>query len=374
MPFLQANLVEEDGRVSGAEIRNESNFQALSGLCEGTRVHLRKNLDPERRRAPTVASLDASDLGRLPALVEERRPDFVLFEGVALLDAMREVRRLFPTLPLIVDFHNVEGGLYRDVRMARVPRPARPLARLFFAHRIRQARDADWEAMRLADAVWTCSTQDAEVVRAAEVARSVHVVPNPIPDWCRTVEPETGERQGRTVLFVGHLGYAPNRRAIDELAGSIMPDLRRRFPDAGLHVCGRAPRTKLIRSLGERGHRLSADPPDLLPHYREAAAAAMPLRQGGGTRIKVLEALAVGCPVVATAKAVEGLAIEDGRHFLRAETAAEFVAALSRLFEDPGIGRRLAAEGRAFVHRNHGDAARSDAIKTALAAIGPARR
>lgn len=373
MPFLQANLVEEDGRVSGAEIRNESNFQVLSGLCEGTRAHLRKNLGSERRHRATVASLDGGDLARLPALIAERRPGFVLFEGVALLDAMREVRRAFPELPIVVDFHNVEGRLHRDVRLARVPRPARLLGRLLFARGIREAEAADRDAMRIADAVWTCSERDADLVRAAGQARSVHVVPNPIPDWCRSVEPETVERQGRTVLFVGHLGYAPNRRAIDELAGSIMPDLRRRFPDAGLHVCGRAPRAKLARTLSEQGLRLTADPPDLAPIYRDAAVAVMPLRQGGGTRIKVLEALAVGCPVVATAKAVEGLAIEDGRHFLRAETSADFVAALARLFEEPALGQRLAAEGRDFVHRIHGEAARADAIRAALAAIGLAR-
>lgn len=370
MPFLQVNLVEEDGRVSGAEIRNEGNFQVLSGQLAGTRIFLRKDFSGRQRDTPTVAWLDPGDLASLPPTIEECRPSFVVFEGVALLQAMRAVRRAFPKLPIIVDFHNVEGRLYRDVRVARYPRWLRPIARMLLSRSLRQAEEADREAALLADAVWTCSTQDAALVRKAGLSKSVHVVPNPIPDWCRTADPETGPRTGSTVLFVGHLGYAPNRRAIAELAGTIMPELLCRFPDAELHVCGRGPRAKLVRLLADRGHRLTANPPDLAPIYREAAGAAIPLREGGGTRIKVLEALAVGCPVVATAKAVEGLALEDGRHFLRAETTSDFISALSRLFEDPLVGQRLSAEGRAFVEREHGDAARLKAVNAALCEIG----
>jgi glycosyltransferase involved in cell wall biosynthesis len=332
-------------------------------------VFLRRDSAAGRSAEPTVARLAESEVARLVETVRAHRPDFVLFEGAALLDAMRRMRAAFRELPIIVDFHNVESRLYRDVREARVPRWARPLARSVFAGRFRQAEEADREAARIADSVWTCSARDADEVRKAGWAPSVHVIPNPIPDWCRTVAPETVGREGRTVLFVGHLGYPPNRRAVDELVSKTMPRLRRRFPDSDLHVCGRGPRDRLARSLADHGHRLSADPPDLLPAYRDAAVAVIPLRQGGGTRIKVLEALAVGCPVVATAKAVEGLSIEDGRHFLRAETTVEFVEALTRLFEDPQLGARLTAVGKDFVRREYGDAARSHAIRTALAGL-----
>lgn len=336
----------------------------------GTRLFLRKNLGAARRAAPTVACLDADDVDRLVETARTDRPDFVLFEGVALLEAMRAVRHALPQVPIVVDFHNLEGPLYRDVRLARLPRPARPIAGLLLARRLRAADAADREAVRTADAVWTCSQEDAAGVRRLVPERPVHVVPNPIPQWCRTTDEDGRGETARIVLFVGHLGYAPNRRAVDELVASILPALQGRFADARLHVCGRGPREPLKRRLGVAGHRLSADPADLAPHYREAGAAVMPLREGGGTRIKVLEALAVGCPVVATAKAVEGLALEDGRHFLRAESTGDFVAALSRLFQDGGLGRRLAAEGRRFVQQSHGDAARADAVRAALAGAG----
>lgn len=336
----------------------------------GTRLFLRKNLGAARRSAPTVVRLHPDDVAHLLQAAQADRPDFVLFEGVALLDAMRELRRVLPHMPIVVDFHNVEARLYRDVRLARLPRLARPIMQLLLRRRFDEASAADREAALIADAIWTCSEGDAAVAREAGPARPVHVVPNPIPAWCSTVDPETPRAHGRTVLFVGHLGYAPNRRAIGELVASIMPEVQRSFADAQLHVCGRAPRERLKRLLDDQGHRLTADPPDLAPLYRGAAAAVIPLRQGGGTRIKVLEALAVGCPVVATAKAVEGLALEDGRHFLRAETTSDFVAALSRLFEDRDLAARLSTQGRRFVQGTHGDAARSDAIRTALAGIG----
>ncbi|WP_187971256.1 glycosyltransferase family 4 protein [Aquibium microcysteis] len=317
-----------------------------------------------------MAALDPGDVAGLVEAARAGRPDFILFEGVALLDAMREVRRALPQVKIVVDFHNLEGPLYRDVRLARLAAPVRPFARLLLLRRLRAAAAADREAVRIADSVWTCSERDAAAVRAMGEARAVPVVPNPIPSWCGTAGAWAERGAGRRVLFVGHLGYAPNRRAVDELVGAIMPALRQHFADAELHVGGRAPRERQARLLGAHGHRLTADPPDMAPLYRDAAAAVMPLRQGGGTRIKALEALAVGCPVVATAKAVEGLALEDGRHFLRAETTGDFVSALSQLFQDRDLGRRLAAEGRRFVHETHGDAARSQSVRAALAGIG----
>ena len=336
----------------------------------GNRLFLRKDFGNGRRAGPTVSRLDRGDVARLVDAARTSRPDFILFEGVGLLEAMREVRRVLPEIPIVVDFHNVEARLYEDVRLAGLPRAVRPFVRLLWRRRLREAAEADREALLIAGSVWTCSDRDADLVRGAVARRPVHVVPNPIPAWCGTADLAMGRDASRSVLFVGHLGYAPNRRAIDELVTAIMPALRERFADARLHVCGRAPRDRLKRLLEGHGHRLTADPPDLSPLYRDAAVAVMPLRQGGGTRIKALEALAVGCPVVATAKAVEGLPLEDGRHFLRAETTSDFVSALARLFEDPDLAGRLSREGRAIVQRTHGDAARADAVRRALAGIG----
>lgn len=117
--------------------------------------------------------------------------------------------------------------------------------------------------------------------------------------------------------------------------------------------------------VAAHGHRLSADPPDLRPAYAQAAAAVMPLREGGGTRLKALEALVAGCPVVATAKAVEGLGLVPDRHYLAAERPGDFVAALLRLDADAGLAHALAVEGRRLIETRYAEAPRREALRRA---------
>ena len=172
------------------------------------------------------------------------------------------------------------------------------------------------------------------------------------------------------MLFVGHLGYHPNRRAVHELCAAILPRLRRLRPDTRLHVCGRSPAPALARLVEAAGGRLTADPPDLGDAYRRAAVVAVPLREGGGTRIKIIEALAIGRPIVATAKAVEGLGLAPGTHYVRAETPREFATALARLLDDPDGARALAARGGEVVEARFGSQAREAAYSEALKPFG----
>ncbi|WP_377298246.1 glycosyltransferase [Rhizobium sp. SGZ-381] len=283
------------------------------------------------------------------------------------------MRARFADLAIIVDFHNVESRLYRDIRLSRWPRWLRPLGALLAVRRFRKAEAADRKAVRLATAVWTCSQQDLDLVAGMGEKRHLVLVPNPIPAWCLEAPASAPAfSPGNEVLFVGHLGYAPNKLAVRELSARIMPKLVGLVPDARLHVCGRSPAGKLARLLEEGGARLTADPADLRPIYAAAAVAAIPLRQGSGTRLKVLEALATGCPVVATQKAVEGLGLKAGQHYLAAETVNEFARQLAQVLKNPALKKRLIEEGRSFVLAQYGPSAREKAVRSALLELIPA--
>ncbi len=115
------------------------------------------------------------------------------------------------------------------------------------------------------------------------------------------------------------------------------------------------------------GVTLVGDPPSLRSFYSGATVALIPLTEGGGTRLKVLEAMAVGLPVIATAKAVEGLAIVPDHAFLLAETDADFVDALGRLGKDKGLRTKLAENGRKYVFERHSQMTVDQAVCSAVA-------
>lgn len=378
MSFIQVTLLEEKSAVvSGYELRNTANLSDLS-ICVNGAAGAEVTVRPaEPQSAPVVArtvrALDRGDIDRLLNRVAQQRPDFVLVEGVALLQAMEALHQAFPALPLIVDMHNVESLLERTTDRARLPVALRPLSGWLKRTRHLAEHAADRRAVELASMVWTCSAQDAELLALHFGAQRVAVVANPVPDWCadHAVAQGTGGQarelgEEPVILFVGHLGYAPNRRAVTQLCTGIMPALQRQVPLARLVVAGRNPSRRVIRMVDKSGHRLIANPPDLGPLYAGAIATAIPLAQGGGTRIKVLEALAVGCPIVASAKAVEGLGLREGVDYLGAETGGAFADALARLIGSHRLRADLATSGQAFVAERYAAPARRASIAHAL--------
>ncbi|TRL38686.1 glycosyltransferase family 4 protein [Rhizobium straminoryzae] len=370
MTYLQVILSRNDDHASGSELRDAANYSNLSSFSSVIRFFLKKSDGASSKGdlSATVLHLKRESIAELLRVIGETNPRILLFESVTLLEAVEAVRLAYPDLRIILDFHNVESRLYRDMRLARWPAPLRPLGAALLRRRTEKALEADRRVVEHATAVWVCSEEDRRLVHAFGVDRPVFVVPNPIPDWCLSAS-DGNAGNGGDVLFVGQLRYGPNKLAVRELATRIMPRLQRMRPDAGLHVCGRNPSRKMQRLLAGTGAKLTANPRDLAPIYAAAGVAAIPLRQGGGTRLKVLEALAVGCPVVATAKAVEGLGLVPGRHYLAAETPEDFAEMLARVLADAGLAADLREAGRTFVLSNYGDGVRCETVRQAVVAM-----
>src|SRR5262249_55431000 len=126
--------------------------------------------------------------------------------------------------------------------------------------------------------------------------------------------------------------------------------IRAQVGDAGLSIVGRAPPAWLRNKVHSyEGVELHADVPDVRPYLASSAVMAVPLRIGGGSRLKILEALASGLPVVSTGVGAEGLAIRPGQDYLLADTPSELVAALVDCLKHPEKGRRLAEQGQDIV-------------------------
>lgn len=186
--------------------------------------------------------------------------------------------------------------------------------------------------------IYACSAADREAL--AGFGSGVRILPNTvkIPEKRRSA----GDGGVFRFLYIGSLGYAPNRDAVFRLCRGILPSLRDRRP-CELVIAGHAPDNAIARLVGGTpGAVLAGNAPSSAEVFASCHALLAPLRAGGGTRLKILEAFAAGCPVASTALGVEGLEVRDGEEFLLAESDGDFVRQALRLMEDPGLRQGLA--------------------------------
>jgi glycosyltransferase involved in cell wall biosynthesis len=216
---------------------------------------------------------------------------------------------------------------------------------------------AEQEWLPRFDRVYVSSRVEADAIRDRVPGIDVGVIPNVVP---LPAEPLRVARGGPfTMVFVGNLGYYPNHDAVCRLVRDILPGWRSRDrADVRLLVAGRGA-GRSLRRLMARDDRVEhlGYVPDLTAVYARADVAVVPLRAGGGTRIKILEALAWRVPVVATPEAAEGLDLVADQQILVADSAAALVHACERLRDDHALALRLADRGREHVAARHGDAA-----------------
>ncbi len=181
------------------------------------------------------------------------------------------------------------------------------------------------------------------------------VVPNGI-DLPTVVVPRTS---APTLLFVGLLDWPPNSDAIRWFIDHVLPRILAELPEARLIVAGRGPVPPVLQPyMGRSGIHFEVSPNEMADVYRQARVAITPVRLGDGTKIKVLEALAMGRPVVTTNDAARGHAIIEDVHALFANEPAAFASACLRLLRDEALAQRLVSAGREWVQR-HGSWNRS---------------
>jgi len=215
------------------------------------------------------------------------------------------------------------------------------------------------------DPMYARGAAKARVVMASSAreqppgAKQFVVVPCVVP-ICADAAPIT-DVTDPSFLFVGNLNYAPNVDALVYLQEALLPALVRSMPQMRITIVGRSPATDEARAAIDRLRRVPHfdfvfDVPDCAPYYRRCAAALAPIRLGGGTRVKILEAFAQRVPVVSTTKGCEGLAVSPAEHLLIADETEAFAQRCVEVVRDPALRARLAASGLAYVEAHHAQA------------------
>ena len=200
---------------------------------------------------------------------------------------------------------------------------------------------------RRAAALVAVSEDEARLMRVLAPGRPVVVAPNGVD-----VDAVAPSPPGDALLFVGLLGYAPNRDAMEWFAREVLPRLGPEAPE--VLVAGRDPGPALeALARAHRRLRLLGFVPDLAPLYARAAVFVNPMRGGGGTRLKMLGAMAAGKAVVSTTIGAEGLALAPGREVVIADTPAAFADAVHELLKDRGRAARVGQAARALVEARY---------------------
>jgi sugar transferase (PEP-CTERM/EpsH1 system associated) len=210
-----------------------------------------------------------------------------------------------------------------------------------------------WEAKYASqfDRSLVVSELEGELLRRANPSLQVAVIENGCDIEFHTPLPESPD--GQVLLYVGTLGYPPNVDAVLSFCETTLPLIRQQVPDIKFIVVGHRPPPEVQR-LAERGDvMITGSVSDLLPYYRQAKVCIVPLRAGGGTRLKILEAMSLGRPVLTTSIGCEGLKVRDKENLLIADTPAEFAERAVQLLRDAELRRHLTEKARLLVETNY---------------------
>ena len=275
--------------------------------------------------------------------VRTHRFDLAHIDTISVADYIDDVA----SIPTVMAHIGAESYMIRR----RIPQERSRLRRLFFR---REAVSLERYERAMCSRVamnLAVSELDRDLLKQVAPQAPFEVVENGADvDFFRPVARSRAKR----LVFAGRLDQASNRDGLRWFLQSAWPLIAKTHPEATFDIIGPTPPADIVAMAGtDRRITVHGLVPDVRVHFASASVVVSPLRDGGGTRLKILDALAMGMPLVATTVACEGIDITPGRHALIADTPDEFNAQISRLFADPDLCDRLSAEGRALIETRY---------------------
>ena len=253
-------------------------------------------------------------------------------------------------VPIVLFQHNVEAMIWE--RYAQVA--SNPIKRAYMREQWRRMQRFESAMCHRVDGVVAVSALDSAVMRRDYSLAEVPDVPTGV-DTEYFVRESESKRVPASMVFTGSMDWMPNEDGIAWFVEMILPRVRAAVPDATLTIVGRNPTPK-VRALSNvgAGVRVTGSVPDVRPYLAEAQVFIVPLRVGGGTRLKIYEGMTMGLPTVSTTIGAEGLPVVDGKHLLLADDPDTFAAACIALLRDPVRCRAMGDAADQYVRQNFG--------------------
>jgi glycosyltransferase involved in cell wall biosynthesis len=303
--------------------------------------------------SPFAGRYSAEVAEELTRVIQWFGPDLIIagpLEIASYIPLLREI-----PVHLVLEADQSEFDLLSGIARQEEGRP-QALVRRLVAER---AGEVETETMKLVDQAWVASDLEAAGMRARfPQGPDVAVVPNVVNT---DLYPLAGRRNVGALVYPALFGFRPNDLAAKELVSEVIPQL----PSMTLTLVGGGI-ADWLRDLDQPRVEVTGPVPDVVPYLTRSWAMPIPLRAGGGTRLKVLEGLAVGLPIVSTGKGVEGLDLRPEHEFLIAESPREFCTQLERLRDDPSVAAALVQNGRATVREQFSLTAAAEAVESAI--------
>ncbi|CAA9584267.1 MAG: Glycosyl transferase, group 1 family protein [uncultured Thermomicrobiales bacterium] len=298
-------------------------------------------------------------VARLRQLLREGEYDIVQGEGIEMARYLLLVRTALGERPaplLVFDDHNAEYVLQRRAAATDVREVRHWPRAVYSVFQWQRLRAFERRALRECDLTVCVSEADAAALQALAPERPLVVAPNGV-DTGYYARARVADRATPRfdLAFSGTLDYRPNIDAVGWFVEEVWPRLRARRPGRSLRLAliGRNPAPEVTRLVLRDGVVVTGSVADDRPYFAGATVYILPMRYGGGVRLKLLNALAMGCAVVATRAGCEGVPVRDDEHLLLADDAEAFAAAAERLLDDADLRARLGAAGRAMVERDY---------------------
>jgi sugar transferase (PEP-CTERM/EpsH1 system associated) len=312
----------------------------------------RQLVDLLGRRPCSVAYFSTPTTGRQVAAALNRAYDLLVSDEVIPAPyALAHRRRTH--VPILLNRPKIDHRHYQEMANGRSWGAAKVLDWLE-SRRLQRFERAVLPAVQHAV---VCSDDDGTLTKRFAPALPQTVLPNgadvnyfQLRDRACVISPPT-------ILLLGTMHYYPNIDAVMLFFKAIYPTLRTNYPDLQVLIVGHQPPPAIVALGKQPGVTVTGSVPDIRPYLARSSLLAVPLRLGGGTRLKIAEALAAGVPVVSTPIGAQGLAVEHGRHLLLAETPTAFAAAIQQLLAAPSYGQQLAKAGRQLVESQYSWAA-----------------
>lgn len=293
---------------------------------------------------------DARSADQLATVLARGRFDTVQIEGIHLSGYLHVIQAAPSRPAIVVDWQNIESELMWRYSRNATFWPKRLMAR-------RTARLLQRSEMMLLGGGEThtvVSAREQQKLLGWCPSAHVHVIPNGvdttyfsashIPDMQKNTESGIYKT---SILYVGAMDYHANIDGVTWFAREIWPEIAAKHPEFEFTIVGRRP-SGTVRALASQRIRVTGTVEDVRPFYASAVVVVVPLRVGGGTRLKILEAMAAGVPVVSTRLGAEGIDVTPNLHLLLAENRAEMAAAINQI-SDPQIRSRMVSAAREFV-------------------------